>query len=327
MKISFNLCKKSLLSSFLLLIVFLQISAADATHKTIQKIFTPHLSSEGAGARVRRIIGSQQLPRLDPFLMLDNFFVKLPGGFPDHPHRGFDTVTYMLQGSFFHEDFMGNRGEIKAGDLQWMTAGRGVVHSEMPGSWEEESIGFQLWLNLATKDKFCLPEYQEISKDKIPVVRQDNVLVKVIAGESLGLKGPIVARTPALFLDVELQANTKFEQVIPKGWNSFSYVYEGEAFYGVWGEKVGTYSVAVFNKEDNELLTIETRDKPAKFILIGGLPMNEPVYSRGPFVLSSQSDLEKTFREYSLGQNGFENAPGWRSQIRNMANRNPNRDL
>jgi len=189
------------------------------TFKTISKIFIPPIVPEGDGAQVRRIIKNTYLKRLDPFLMLDYFSVKLPGDFPDHPHRGFETVTYMISVSFHHEDFKGNKGTISPGDLQWMTAGKGIVHAEMPASAEEYSVGFQLWINLAEKDKFCDPQYQEIKKDKIPVASQEGVTVKVIAGESLGQKGPIYARTPALYLDVEMDRNSKFEQNIPKGWN------------------------------------------------------------------------------------------------------------
>jgi len=127
--------------------------------KIIEKLFTPSLVPEGVGAKVRRIIGTPELRRLDPFLILDHFNVKLPGGFPDHPHRGFETVTYMLEGEVLHEDFKGNKGRLGPGDLQWMTAGKGILHAEMPGSWEQEAIGFQLWINLAAKNKFCDPQY------------------------------------------------------------------------------------------------------------------------------------------------------------------------
>lgn len=275
-------------------------------------------------------VGSSEIRRLDPFLLLDNFATKLPGGFPDHPHRGFETVTYMLKGTFYHEDFRGNKGTISAGDCQWMTAGKGIVHSEMPASWDEESVGFQLWINLANKDKFCEPEYQEIKKEKIPMVTKDNVSVKVIAGESLGVTGPIFARTPALYLDIEMEANAVLEQIIPKGWNSIGYVYEGEAFFGAEQRKVGIFSTVQLRNEENEILLIKTGSTGAKIILIAGKPMNEPVVSHGPFVLGSQEDLQKTFHDYQFGRNGFENAPGWKSEIGNLRgyrNRNQNFDL
>ena len=287
--------------------------------KTIEKIFTPSVVPEGDGASVRRIVGTPQLRRLDPFIMLDHFNVKLPGGFPDHPHRGFETVTYMLEGEVLHEDFKGNQGRLGPGDLQWMTAGKGILHAEMPGSWEQESIGFQLWINLAAKDKFCDPQYQEIPKDKVPIAEKEGVTVKVIAGEALGVKGPIFARTPALYLDVHLKPNSTFEQIIPKGWNAFSYVYKGKAFYGESKKEAKTNSCVVLKKDNNEVLVIETQDEEARLILIAGQPLNEKVVSYGPFVLSTESQLAKTFEDYEFGENGFEDAPGWESKIQSLS--------
>jgi len=288
--------------------------------KTISKLFVPSIVPEGEGAYVRRIIGNKYVDNLDPFLMLDFFNVKLPGGFPDHPHRGFETVTYMLKGSMHHEDFKGNRGTINPGDLQWMTAGKGILHAEIPASAEEAAIGFQLWINLAEKDKLCDPQYQEIKKEKIPVFTKDNVTVKAIAGESLGGKGPIYARTPALFLDVSMEKNSKFEQLIPKGWNAFCFVHEGEIFIGSEKKKAEIYSCAVLNKDDNETLLIESGEQPAKFILIAGLPLNEKIMQYGPFVLSNKADLMKAFDDFEAGENGFENAPGWQSKIKDLTN-------
>jgi len=284
--------------------------------KIIEKLFTPSLVPEGVGAKVRRIIGTPELRRLDPFLILDHFNVKLPGGFPDHPHRGFETVTYMLEGEVLHEDFKGNKGRLGPGDLQWMTAGKGILHAEMPGSWEQEAIGFQLWINLAAKNKFCDPQYQEIPKDKVHIAEKDGVTAKVIAGEALGTKGPIYARTPALYLDITMEPNSTFEQIIPKGWNAFSYVYKGRAFYGENKKEVKTNSVALLKKDDKEVLTIETKDQEAQFIIIAGQPLNEPMVQYGPFVLSDEKELAKTFEDYRFGKNGFEDAPGWESEIR-----------
>jgi len=289
--------------------------------KVIEKVFVPKVIPEGAGAKVRRIIGTPEVRRLDPFLMLDHFTVRLPAGFPDHPHRGFETVTYMLEGKFFHQDFKGNKGTLNPGDLQWMTAGKGILHAEMPASFDEDSIGFQLWINLSSKNKLCDPEYQEITKDKVPVVTKDEVTVKVIAGESLGVQGPIHARTPAIYLDVEMGPKTTFEQIIPKGWNGFGYIYRGQAYFGENKQKVVTNGCAVLKKDDNEVLVVETQDEPAKFIIIAGQPMNEPVVSYGPFVLSNQEQLEKTFEDYHIGKNGFEDAPGWESEIQHLRKR------
>jgi len=291
--------------------------------KLIEKVFAPREISEGVGAKVRRIIGTPQLPRMDPFLILDHFSTKLPGGFPDHPHRGFETVTYMLEGQIHHQDFKGNKGTLSPGDVQWMTAGKGILHAEMPASFEEESVGFQLWINLTAKDKFCEPQYQEISKEKVPIAKTENVTVKVIAGESLGMKGPIYARTPALYLDVEMGPNATFDQLIPKGWNAFSYVYKGEAFFGGKQTKAGKNTAVVLKKDDNDVLVVETKEESSKFIVIAGQPMNEPIVSYGPFVLSNEEQLEQTFEDFQFGQNGFENAPGWKSEIKNLVKKKP----
>jgi len=176
-----------------------------------------------------------------------------------------------------------------------------------------------LRVNLAAKDKFCDPEYQEISKDKVPVAEKDGVTVKVIAGEALGVKGPIFARTPALYFDVHLKPNSSFEQIIPKGWNAFSYVYKGKAFYGENKKAVETSSCVVLKKDNNEVLLIETQDEEAKLILIAGQPLDEPVVQYGPFVLNDEKQIAKTFEDYSYGKNGFEDAPGWESEIRKMS--------
>jgi len=226
-----------------------------------------------------------------------------------------------------HEDFKGNKGKLGPGDIQWMTAGKGIVHAEMPGSFEKESIGFQLWINLAAKDKFCDPHYQEISKEKIPIGEKEGVKVRVIAGEALGVKGPLYARTPAMYLDVHMEANSTFEQVIPKGWNAFSYVYKGKAFYGENKKEAKNQNCVVFKQGDNEeTVVIEMKEEGAKLLLIAGLPLNEPVVSHGPFVLNDEKQLAKTFEDYQFGKNGFENAPMWSSEVRKMA-RNKSVDL
>lgn len=288
--------------------------------KKIYQVFVPPVVSEGQGAKVRRIIGDYQLPRFDPFLVLDYFTIRLPDGFPDHPHRGFETVTYMLSGSVNHEDFKGNKGTISSGDVQWMTAGKGIMHAEMPGSSEEYSVGFQLWINLAAKDKFVDPQYQEIKKDKIPIATQDGINVKVIAGGSLGQKGPIYARTPALYLDIEMEKNSKFEQDIPKGWNSMVFVYEGKAIFGPEKTEAGLNTSITFrgNKREDETINVETGDSSVKFIMIAGQALKENVVHHGPFVLSTQDDLAKTFEDFEKGENGFENAPGWESKIKDL---------
>eukprot|EP01017_Pseudomicrothorax_dubius_P012588 TRINITY_DN1527_c0_g1_i5.p1 TRINITY_DN1527_c0_g1~~TRINITY_DN1527_c0_g1_i5.p1 ORF type:complete len:307 (+),score=72.05 TRINITY_DN1527_c0_g1_i5:155-1075(+) len=290
--------------------------------KKVEKVFKPRFQKEGVGADVMRIIGVRELPRLDPFLMLDFFHVKLPAGFPDHPHRGFETVTYMLKGKFFHEDFKGHKGVIGPGDIQWMTAGKGIVHSEMPGSFEELSIGFQLWINLQKKDKLIPAGYQEYTSDKIPVVELPGKKIKVIAGETNNMKGPIVCRgTPANFFDVHLEKNQSFEQIIPGSWKTLVFIYEGEAYIGEEKTKADENSAVILKIDENDRLLVSTLDKPAKFIVLGGQALNEPIAQQGPFVMNTQDELYKAIVDYSNGENGFEGAHEWESKIRNMTQR------
>ena len=195
---------------------------------TFLKKFKVSSQKEGVGATVKRIIGTSNLRSLDPFLMCDNFNLKLPAGFPDHPHRGFETVTYMLQGSIYHEDCHGHSGKIEAGDIQWMTAGRGIVHSEMPGTYDIETKGFQVWINLPAKKKMCDPKYQEFRSKDIPEYKEDGLTVKVIAGDSYGLKAIIKPASTAMYLDVHLELGKIFKQKVEKGWNALVFTYLGE---------------------------------------------------------------------------------------------------
>lgn len=291
----------------------------ETTFRKIDKIFTPPEVPEGDGATVRRIIGNSKLRDLDPFLMLDHFNVKLPAGFPDHPHRGFETVTYMQSGTFYHEDSQGHSGAIEPGDCQWMTAGKGIVHAEMPGSFEDPGIGFQLWINLPNKLRMCDPQYQELKKDQFPVVSKNNATVKVIAGESLGTKGPIYHRTPTFYLDVSMDENGSLEQLIPKGWNGMVYLYEGTAFFGTDELKATKSQVVVLKKDDNETLVIKTKDDKAKFIILAGQPLGEKFIHHGPFVVANERDLYQTFEDYQESKNGFEGAQEFVSKIQNLA--------
>ena len=287
--------------------------------KLIEKIFTPNIRPEGAGANVRRIIGTRQLHRLDPFIMLDLFHIKLPGGFPDHPHRGFEAVTHVLEGEVLHEDLRGNKGRLGPGDLQLMTVGKGIVHAEMPTSWEQESIGVQLWINLAAKDKFIDYKYQQIPKENVLSVTHEGVTVKIIAGEAFGKQGPLHARAPALYLDVHMPPYSTYEQAIPKGWNALSYLYKGKALYGENKQEAETNSCVLLKKDDNEILSVQTQSEEAKLLLIAGQPWNEPVASSGPFIMTNQEQLAQAFDDKDNGQNGFEGAPEWESEITKMA--------
>ncbi|XP_028836505.1 pirin isoform X5 [Denticeps clupeoides] len=199
--------------------------------RRVAKLVLSVEQAEGVGARVRRSIGRKELRNLDPFLMLDEFKVCKPAGFPDHPHRGFETVTYLLGGVSAHEDFCGHSGKLEPGDLQWMTAGRGVVHAEMPVS-DQPAYGLQLWVNLKKADKMVEPQYQELKSSQVPKPSKDGVTVAVISGEALGVKSKIYTRTPTLYLDFKLQSGAKHVQPVPAGWTSFLYTLNGTVHVG-----------------------------------------------------------------------------------------------
>ncbi|XP_045554254.1 pirin isoform X2 [Salmo salar] len=256
---------------------------------------------EGVGAHVRRSVGRKELINLDPFLMLDEFKVKKPSGFPDHPHRGFETVTYILKGVSAHEDFCCHSGLLKPGDLQWMTAGRGVVHAEMPVS-EEPVQGLQLWVNLRREDKMVEPLYQELKDSQVPKPSREGVTVAVISGQALGVQSKIFTRTPTLYLDFKLDGGSKHVQPVPSG-------PEAEQ------QKVEPHRTVVF--DDGDCIAVENKtSEVSHFVLIAGQPINEPVVQHGPFVMNMEEEINQAVRDYRTGTNGFERAKAWRSKIR-----------
>jgi redox-sensitive bicupin YhaK (pirin superfamily) len=272
--------------------------------------------AEGVGARVRRSIGRQELRNFDPFLMLDEFKVGRPGGFPDHPHRGFETVTYVLpssKGSVQHEDFCGRKGTIGPGDLQWMTAGRGILHAEMPVN-EVPVHGLQLWINLHAKDKMIEPAYQELLHENIPKVTKDGVTAIVIAGEALGIESKIYTRTPTHYIHYTMQPNSVLEHKIPEGWATFAYTIAGKAKFGGSGNFIEAHNTVTFNLEGDGI-KVETGEEEADFVLISGKPIGEPVVQHGPFVMNTQKEILKTIDDYQSGKNGFEKADKWESEI------------
>ncbi|KAK3611399.1 hypothetical protein CHS0354_034841 [Potamilus streckersoni] len=284
------------------------------SRRVLQSIMSRE-QSEGVGARVRRSIGGTTLRNFDPFLMLDEFRVKAPAGFPDHPHRGFETVTYMLSGSFLHEDFCGHRGVINPGDLQWMTAGRGIVHCEMPNG-PEEGHGLQLWINLSKKDKMVQPAYQELLDKDIPKSTKDGVTVNVIAGESFGIKSPVYTRTPTMYLDFTMQPGSKMAQAIPTGWNAFTYILSGKALFGPSGNQTEgvPHHTLTFTKEEGSLAVENKESEACRFVLIGGQPLNEPIVQYGPFVMNTNEEIHQAMMDYQSHKNGFENAGKWESK-------------
>ena len=285
--------------------------------KRIVKVVESKWQNEGRGARVRRSIGRPELRNLDPFLLLDEFQGNADdgAGFPDHPHRGFETVSYLLEGQFIHEDFTGRKGRMGPGDLQWMTAGRGIVHSEMPGNCLTR--GLQLWVNLRRSEKMVAPAYQEHLSNEIPTKTEDDVTVKVIAGESMGLKSVVRTRTPTYYLDFKLNSSennkiTAFEQTIPSGWTTFAYILEGQVLFGDF--EVAAHNTVVFSKEEDKIEFRKGSSDTAHFVLISGEPINEPIFQHGPFVMNSEDEIRQAIHDYRNCQNGFEPARTWKSE-------------
>jgi redox-sensitive bicupin YhaK (pirin superfamily) len=261
-------------------------------------------TSDGAGVRLSRVIGTAALPDLDPFLMLDEFGSDDPGaylaGFPDHPHRGFETVTYMLAGRMRHGDNKGNVGLLEPGSVQWMTAGRGIVHSEMPEQQEGLMRGFQLWVNLPARDKMCAPAYQDIAPDAIPFFEPgDGNRVKILAGRYAGVAGPVQAgATAPLYLDIHLVPQTQIAIPIETGHAAFAYVYEGVAVAG--SKPLGKGELGVLG--DGDRLTLRTGDDAARLLVVAGKPLREPIAKYGPFVMNTEAELHQAFADYRAGR-------------------------
>lgn len=274
------------------------------TVRPIVKTIRGRATSDGAGVRLTRVIGGGELPDLDPFLLLDEFrsddASDYIGGFPSHPHRGFETVTYMLAGRMRHGDNQGNKGLLVPGSVQWMTAGRGIVHSEMPEQENGLIWGFQLWVNLPAKDKMTAPRYQDIAPEKIPEADAgQGARVRVIAGEFGGIAGPVQAvATGPLYLDIKLEANASLETRVATGHNAFVYVYEGGLAAGdaelVRGE------LGVLGAGDSVKLTALAQG--ARAILVAGRPLDEPVARHGPFVMNTQQEIVDTIEDYRAGR-------------------------
>ena len=262
---------------------------------------------EGAGVRLKRAFGDVD-PTLDPFLLLDDFHSDNPNdymaGFPWHPHRGIETITYMLHGRIEHGDSMKNSGIIGAGDVQWMTAGNGIIHQEMPKKNENDPYlaGFQLWANLPASHKMMDPRYRDITKDQIPeVVVNDKVKVKIICGEVNGIQGPVQdIITDPEYLDVSIEPNSEFKHSINNTHNVFAYVIEGEATFDPANDEIVDAEHLIIFREGDEVL-IQTKDKSVRFLLISGKPIGEPVAWRGPIVMNTEEELRIAFDEYTKG--------------------------
>ena len=278
--------------------------------RRLKRVIPSIAASDGAGVKLRRSIGASGALRIDPFLMLDEFFSDDPddylAGFPSHPHRGFETVTYMLDGHMRHEDNHGNRGDLGPGDVQWMTAARGIIHSEMPQQSEGRMRGFQLWINLPGRDKMKPAAYRDIPAGQIPVAEvAPGVTGKVIAGtlqdrSGAAVKGPIAGQTTdARYIDLRFAPGTSFSVPVPKGHNAFLYVYEGDAVIGTEKKALPNRAAALLS--DGDSVRIESGAAGAGVLLLAGKPIGEPVVQYGPFVMNTTDEIKQAIADYHAG--------------------------
>jgi redox-sensitive bicupin YhaK (pirin superfamily) len=277
--------------------------------RKIETIIEPDPVVEGAGVRLKRSIATRRLDYLDPFLLLDHFASSNPrdyeAGFPLHPHRGIETVTYVLRGEVHHKDTLGNSGSIGAGDVQWMTAGRGIMHEEMPQVRPEGIAGFQLWVNLPAKLKMTKPRYQDIRSGEIPEIKKDNgARIRVITGTVDEVRGPVtgIAANP-IYLDVLVPAHASLVQPIHRGHTAFAYVFEGEAKFAGDEKEDGTMvshpRLVVLG--DGDYVKVITGETPVRFLLVSGKPLHEPIARYGPFVMNTEEEIEQTLQELREG--------------------------
>lgn len=283
-----------------------QTISAIKNSRTVERLIVGQATSDGAGVKLTRVLTHDLQMRLDPFLMLDAFGSDNPddyiAGFPDHPHRGFETVTYMIAGRMLHRDSAGNEGLLENGGVQWMTAGRGVIHSEIPQQEDGVMEGFQLWLNLPSKDKMCAPWYRDFKAGELPHYRRDDGLdVTVISGHTHGVQGAVTrSGTLPLYLDIHLPGGSSFEQPLDANMNAFIYVYRGEV--KVADQTVRSRHMAVLrNLADSDGVAI-TASHEAKCLLIAGMPLREPIVQYGPFVMNSQEEIYQALRDMRDGR-------------------------
>jgi len=272
--------------------------------RTISQIIKPEYVIEGAGVLLQRSIAPRASNEFDPFLLFDHFAFNNPAegpirGFPMHPHRGIETVTYMLDGSTSHRDSLGNEGLIGPGDVQWMTSGRGILHEEMPRRGPSGNIyGFQLWVNLPARLKMTTPRYQEVSADTIPTFEKDGMKIRVVAGTVHGLTGPVteIAASP-LYADVELAPDTEFIQPVPAGHTALAYVFEGEGIFA--DETIQAVKLVKFS--DGDSIHVKTENSSVRFMLMAGAPFKEPIAPYGPFVMNTMEEIQQTLLELRNG--------------------------
>jgi len=272
--------------------------------RTISQIIEPQTAIEGAGVRLLRSFGPKVSNEFDPFLLFDHFAFNDPlegpiRGFPYHPHRGIETVTYMLEGSTAHRDSLGNQGVIGPGDVQWMSAGRGILHEEMPRRGPSGAIyGFQLWVNLPSHLKMSEPRYQEVNASMIPTYEKDGVKIRIVAGTVDGVGGPVedISASP-LYMDVELAPGIEWQTPIPIGHTALAYVFEGEGVFG--NETIAAIRLLKFS--DGDRISVKTENNSVRFMLIAGAPFKEPIVPYGPFVMNTIEEIQETLRELRNG--------------------------
>ena len=274
--------------------------------RAVERLVAGRPTSDGAGVKLVRVLTHDLQRRLDPFLMLDAFGSDSRddyiGGFPDHPHRGFETVTYMLEGRMRHRDSAGNEGLLTGGAVQWMTAGRGVIHSEMPEQDDGRMEGFQLWLNLPARDKLCAPWYRDIPAAEIPEARGEGVTVRVIAGQALGVASAMQREATApVYLDLHLDPGARFAQALPGEHNAFVYVYRGEVTAGE--VTVQRQRMAIFaNTAGADGVSLTAGPQGARAILVAGRPLREPIAQYGPFVMNTQEEIYRAVEDFRAGR-------------------------
>ena len=291
--------------------------ASSARQRSIAGIVNSIETLEGGGFLVRRPFPKPAFSEFDPFLLLDEMgpMEVSPGeakGAPDHPHRGFETVTYLLSGEMEHKDSRGHAGRLRPGDVQWMTAGAGVVHSEMPSKDFQRAggrmHGFQLWVNLPRTEKMAAPRYQEIPGERIPKATSADglVTVRVIAGEALGQHAAIETRTPIMYLHYVIKPGGVINQPVPSDYNGFAYIVDGSGLFGEPGERAGDGQMVMFAPDGDSVRIENARDagKNLDVLLIAGLPLNEPIARYGPFVMNTQAEIHQAFEDYRLGRMG-----------------------
>ncbi|RIK30624.1 MAG: hypothetical protein DCC56_09895 [Anaerolineae bacterium] len=272
--------------------------------RTISQIIEPQTTIEGAGVRLLRSFGPKVSNLFDPFLLFDHFAFNDPiegplRGFPYHPHRGIETVTYMLEGSTSHRDSLGNQGLIGPGDVQWMSSGRGILHEEMPRRGESGNIyGFQLWVNLPSHLKMSAPRYQEVTASTIPTYEKDGVRIRIVAGTVDGVNGPVedIAASP-LYMDVQLDSDTQWLFPVPSGHTALAYVFDGEGVFS--GETVNAIRLVKFS--DGDHIAVKTENDTVRFMLMAGVPFKEPIVPYGPFVMNTLEEIQETLKELRNG--------------------------